>query len=88
MKEFDGNFSLLSNFVCDALVSKEDRRLRRSSFSQQSATAMKVDGEVGRQYLHSADESESNYHTPAAPRPSVVTMKLVEVLNFCNLSIY
>lgn len=39
VREYDGNFSLLSSFICDAVAIKEDRKQRKSSASVQSTAA-------------------------------------------------
>ena len=66
MREFETNYSLLSPFICDAVATKEDRRLRRPT-----STSMVVDdGEGG------AAGGEGQQGGPGTqPLPSAVTVK-------------
>ena len=43
IREFDGNYSLLSPFICDAIASKEDRRPRRLNGGGHDSHVMDTD---------------------------------------------
>lgn len=72
IREFDGNYSLLSPFICDAIASKEDRRPRRlnggGSGGANDSHAMDTDEAGG-------DNGSSASGAHGLPTPSTVVLK-------------
>jgi hypothetical protein len=77
LKEYDASFSLLSPFVCDAIATKEDRRVRRAQnataeASSSSSVPMKVEEPNG------ADDADHKNGVP--PIPTAITLKYATII--------
>mmetsp|Transcript_6614 Transcript_6614/g.9996 ORF Transcript_6614/g.9996 Transcript_6614/m.9996 type:complete len:520 (+) Transcript_6614:147-1706(+) len=62
IQEFDGNYSLLSPFICQAVGTKEERKIRKvpQQAGSGSSEAMVVDGNVGLQATKNTGGSSAN----------------------------
>ena len=69
MKEFDGNYSLLSPFVCDAISTKEDRRIRHA---RQSGSNFDDTNDITDMSI----DFSSNSSTGLIPNHSVISIRL------------
>ena len=80
VNEFDGSYSLLSPFICDAIATKEERRSKRSGSSSSTEHAlpsspMKMEDSMN------GDGGEHKNGTVAIP--SIILLKYVTKRNCC-----